>query len=398
MTRRSARRGFGYLRKLPSRRWQASYVGPDGSRHTAPVTYDTKLDAEAWLIGERRLITDDHWCAPAERAALAATMEQARLMNTFEVYAHTWLDGRHDLRPSTRASYRTALSRHLIPFFGHLPLADISPGRVRTWFASYGTRTPTARAHAYQVLGSIMTQAEDDELLTRNPCRIRSGGRAPARREAEVLTLQELLMLTEAMPERHRALTLLCGLCGLRFGEAAALRRRDVDLTAGVVRVTRTAVRAEGKKTTGPPKSRAGLRAVAMPTLVVGALSEHMARFSRTGRDGLLFPGCDGNILAPTALYGRSARVERRGQARYEKAAYGFFAARGVIDRPSLHWHDLRRTAATLGAQSGATVREMQHRLGHTTPTMALLYQSATAERDRAIADRLQTAIDERSS
>ncbi len=396
MSQGRGRRGFGYLRKLPSRRWQASYVGPDGGRHSAPVTYDSKLDAEAWLIGERRLMTDGQWRAPAERAALLADLEQARLTNTFAVYAQTWLEGRHDLRPSTRASYRTALRRHLIPAFGPLPLADISTDRVRAWFAGYGSRIPTARAHAYQVLGSIMAQAEDDGLITRSPCRIRAGGRSRPRREPEVLSLDELLLLAEAMPQRHRAFTLLCGLCGLRFGEAAALRRRDLDLQSGVVHVTRTAVRADGTKTTGPPKSRAGLREVAMPTLVVEAIRTHMARYAAAGRDGLVFPGRDGDLLAPTALYGRSSRVEARGDSRYQKAAYGFFAAREAIDRPHLHWHDLRRTAATLGAQSGATVREMQHRLGHTTPTMALLYQSATAERDRAIANRLQATIERR--
>jgi hypothetical protein len=50
---------------------------------------------------------------------------------------------------------------------------------------------------------------------------------------------------------------------------------------------------------------------------------------------------------------------------------------------------------AALGAQSGATVREMQRRLGPTTPAMALRYQATTAERDRAVADRLQVALKE---
>jgi integrase len=68
--------------------------------------------------------------------------------------------------------------------------------------------------------------------------------------------------------------------------------------------------------------------------------------------------------------------------------------ARLVIGKPGLHWHDLRRTAATLGAQTGATVREMQSRLGHSTPQMALYYQGAPAERDRSIADGLQSQIE----
>ncbi|WP_347813770.1 site-specific integrase [Allobranchiibius sp. GilTou38] len=209
-----------------------------------------------------------------------------------------------------------------------------------------------------------------------------------------MLTLKELFALADAMPEKHRTLTLVCGLGGLRYGEAVALRRRDVDLALGVVRVVHNATRAGGQKMLGPPKTNASRREVALPTIVVESLRDHLRNSTFRGRDGLVFPGQDGDLLAPTALYGRTARVETRGGKQYEKNGYGFYAARAAIGKPTLHWHDLRRTAATLGAQHGATVREMQHRLGHTTPTMALQYQQATADRDRAVADRLQAAID----
>jgi integrase len=59
-----------------------------------------------------------------------------------------------------------------------------------------------------------------------------------------------------------------------------------------------------------------------------------------------------------------------------------------------LHFHDLRHTGATLAAALGATVRELMARLGHTTPTVALRYQHATADGDRAIADGLGELID----
>jgi integrase len=362
--------------------------------HNAPHTFDTRMDAEAWLTDERRRLSEGTWTPPAARQKAREAAEAERRQNVFSVYARGWLDGRHDLRPTTKASYRTAIERHLVPTFGARPLDEITTSMVRSWFQSYGQRTPTARAHAYQVLVSIMAQAEDDEVIVRSPCRIKAGGRTTVAREPEVLTLNELLALADAMPRQHRALTLLSGLCGLRFGEAVALRRRDVDLDAGVLAVVRGAVRAEGRKQVGPPKTAAGKRAVAMPTVVVDALREHLTEQPVRGRDALVFPGRDGELLAPSALYGRDERVERRAGKTYTKAAYGFYAARRAIGKPTLHWHDLRRTAATLGAQSGATVREMQHRLGHTTPAMALHYQSATAERDRAIADRLQAQVE----
>lgn len=388
-----ARSGFGQIARLPSKRYRARYRLGE-AWHNAPATFGAKVDAQGWLSAEHRLIETGGWTPPASRTEAKRLAELEREANTFGPFARAWLDGRHDLRPTTRASYTTALLRHLLPTFGDLPLDQITTGRVRAWFNGYGDRTPTARAHAYQVLTSIMALAEDEEVIARNPCRIRSGGRSPVKREAEVLSLPELLALADAMPTKHRALTLLSGLCGLRFGEAAALRRRDLDLDNGTLSVARTSARAGGTKQAGPPKTAAGARTVAMPSLVVAALREHLAASVVRGRDGLIFPGGDGKLLAPTALYGRTARVEFRDGREYPKAAYGFHGAREAIGRPDLHWHDLRRTAATLGAQSGASVREMQHRLGHTTPTMALHYQSATAERDRAIADRLQAQVD----
>ena len=53
MSGKKDRRQFGYIRKLPSGRWHASYIGPDLVRHAAPFTFHAKLDAEAWLLAER---------------------------------------------------------------------------------------------------------------------------------------------------------------------------------------------------------------------------------------------------------------------------------------------------------------------------------------------------------
>lgn len=401
------KRSFGQITKLKSSRHRARYTDPDGrmtvSRsgktspltHAAPHTFDTALDAEAWLVDERRLISSGTWTSPAVRARAAQEAEQARENNTFANYATGWLEGRHDLRPSTRASYMTALNRHLLPYFGDIPITEITIKEVRAWFNQYGNKTPTARAHAYQVLSGIMSTAEDEEIILRSPCRIKAGGASKVKREPEVLTLEELLALAEAMPKHHRALTLVCGLGGLRFGEAVALRRRDVDFTAGTVTVVRTAVRANRQKQVNAPKTDAGRRSVALPPFVMEALKVHTQEVGITGgRDALIFPSRNGDLLSPTALYGRSARIERRGKKRYQKAGYGFHAAREAIGRPSLHWHDLRRTAATLGAEQGASVAEMQRRLGHATADMAIHYQQATVERDRSIAHRLQERID----
>ncbi len=56
------RRGFGYLRRLPSGRWQASYLGPDGARHLAPTTFLARQDADIWHAARtaiRKIDMDD---------------------------------------------------------------------------------------------------------------------------------------------------------------------------------------------------------------------------------------------------------------------------------------------------------------------------------------------------
>lgn len=99
-SRKQARRGFGQVRKLPSGMWQVRFTGPDLERHAAPTTFAARIDAEAWLVEERRLIErskadpSQPWLPPKVRKAVAtaqAQTEAVRAANaTFKVYAERW--------------------------------------------------------------------------------------------------------------------------------------------------------------------------------------------------------------------------------------------------------------------------------------------------------------------
>lgn len=58
------KRSFGRIAKLPSKRYRARYTGPDACLHNAPTTFDSRMDAEAWLADERRLIASGAWTPP----------------------------------------------------------------------------------------------------------------------------------------------------------------------------------------------------------------------------------------------------------------------------------------------------------------------------------------------
>ena len=55
------RRKFGNVRRLPSGKWQASYLGPDGERHAAEVTFPSEVDAERYLAMTARQIRSGEW-------------------------------------------------------------------------------------------------------------------------------------------------------------------------------------------------------------------------------------------------------------------------------------------------------------------------------------------------
>ena len=70
------------------------------------------------------------------------------------------------------------------------------------------------------------------------------------------MTLQELATLVDTMPERYKLMTLLAAWCGLRFGELTELRRRDIDVKNGVIRVRRAVTRSPGSSSSGPQVRR----------------------------------------------------------------------------------------------------------------------------------------------
>lgn len=356
-------RGFGHLRKLPSKRWQASYVGPDVIRHTAPSTFKAKLDAEGWLAAEARLIESDSWLPPDQRRERRAV--------TFGDYAAVWLADR-PLKPRTRSLYAGLLARLILPAFAGMPLRAITAHQVRAWHTGIGTDTPTQRAHAYALLRTILSDAVHDGEMPSNPARIRGAGSAKRVHKIKPASLAELEALVAAMPDRYRLMVLLAAWCGLRYGELAELRRSDVDLQAGVVRVRRAVVRVDRNYVVGAPKSEAGVRDVNVPPHLLPMVKTHLANNISGGKDGLIFPAADGTT-----------------HLNHRTLSKVFDRAREGAGRPDLRFHDLRHTGAVLAASTGATLAELMARLGHSTPAAAMRYQHAAADRDRVIAEAL---------
>lgn len=366
----ASRRSWGKLRVVGSGRIHASYICPlDGQRYNAPHTYDSKMDAEAWLASERRLIEMGEWTTPESRLK-----KNAIAGVTLREFALQWM-GHRDLTPKTRALYNRLLDSRILPTLGDQALRAITPALVRSWWSDLGKshKTPTSNTQSYQLLKAIFNTALEDKLVPENPCQIKQAGKPPKARDVKPLTPAELVKVAESAPEHYRVAVPVAAWCGLRFGELIELRRKDVhdDGDRITLRIRRAATRVDNKILVGPPKTEAGIRDVVVPPHVAEQLREHMKKHTTRGPDAFVFTTTRGERLSTTAF----TKVVKNG-----------FAA---VGKPDMRVHDLRHVGATLAAQAGATTKELMSRLGHTTPSMAMRYQIAAADRDAAIAEAM---------
>lgn len=297
--------------------------------------------------------------------------------------ADRWIDERANLRPRTIQLYRWLLKKHIEPYLGGVPLGELETPLIREWRARLlgnGVSSGMTAKAGRLLRAVLMTAVNEDRILVRNPCRIPGADReSPA--ERPVLTLDQVLDLAGAMPKRYKAMILVTTMASLRYGEAIALQRADFDLLHATVSVRRACseIRGEGM-VVGPPKSRAGLRTIALPRFVQIEVSRHLDEFVGIGPTSLVFTGPTGAAI-------------RRGNfndlVKWSRAV----AAIGV---PELHFHDLRHTGNTLAAASRVSTRDLMTRMGHDSMHAALIYQHATSEADRAIADSLEARFSTR--
>ena len=305
MAGKQGRRGWGWVRKLPSGRWHASYIGPDLARHNAPTTYTARMDAEAWLAGERRLIERQEWTSPTVRAAA----QTSRGISVAD-YLDGWIAQRANLSDGTRYGYTNNLRVHIAPKpLGCLPLSAVTPEAVRSWFATMDASKPTARAAVYSMLRTAMNTATADGVFTRNPAIIAGASTQSTKRQPVILTVPELATLADEIGDRLRAWVLIAAWCGLRVGEALELRRSDISDDVSTISVSRGHRHVGGKCIIKSTKSGKP-RSVVIPPHIRADVKHHLDVHTGTAADALLFANPTGrchlgddairNAMAPT--------------------------------------------------------------------------------------------------
>jgi integrase len=266
------------------------------------------------------------------------------------------------VRPSTFASYRGLVERHVIPALGHLQIQQLSPDRLDRFYADLvgqGYATKTVR-NIHVLVHRALTDAVRKNLVPRN---VADAADPPKlnradQEEMKTWTPEQLREFFAGIAE-HRLATayVLAATTGMRRGEVLGVRWKDLDFGARRLHVQQTILNVEYRIVVGRPKTRRGERKVALDNQTIELLKQHRVRQRSERRlvgaayenNDLVFAREDGRPVHPDYFSQTFDRTVKR------------------LGLPKIRLHDLRHTHATLGLAAGVPVKVISDRLGHAT-------------------------------
>ncbi|GAB3995291.1 hypothetical protein GCM10029992_12160 [Glycomyces albus] len=365
-------------KRTPPGRWRVRWYDPQN--RAKAKTFSRLPDAERFLHDMvNQLNGTSVYRDPNAAAVRFATVAEDWAASKWPTWA-----GR------TRTLYRGILDDYLIPKWGRYPVASVAFGEVASWLAELsdpkGKNLGASRVHGiHTVLLGVMGWAVRCGHLAANP--IAGLDTLPSKPGPKRLYLtheqvDQLAAAADALKtaykrptpkpgrEVYRVMVYALAYCGLRVGEALALRVESVDLAERKLQVVRQFVDDGGTVEETLPKGGKS-RVVGIPAFVVAELA---GLTKGRGSDGVVF-------RSPTGGPMRAHNFRERG---FRPAVAKAGLPKAVTP------HTLRHTFASLSVAAGADVKTLQAAMGHATASMTLdVYADLFPARVGEVADAL---------
>jgi len=373
-------------------RWQARWTDPTNSLHRKDKTFRDKDIARRWM---RRMDSE----AEGARYQQPTNAPKPRpFREVVGIWQETCWTG---LSPTTTARYGQAVRTHLMPEFSNTPITEMTREVVRRYFARLvrSGKAPGSVRKIHTVLSAIMSEAVELELIAANPCTKMRGLPAHRHQEPVFLNAEQVRALAEAMPTpAYKVLVYTAAYTGLRAGELAGLRRKDVDLLRGVVHVRQALKVVDGQDGSNGPvfgSTKSGkTRTVTLPRFLRAMLNDHLLTV-RGDADALVFTSPQGAVLRHGLFMRRVWYPTIKGDTRSKDPKKRRPPALPA-ELHGLRFHDLRHTCASLLIAQGAHPKIIQERLGHASITTTMnRYGHLFDGLDAPLIDGLDAAHDE---
>lgn len=327
-----------------------------------------------WRDGDRKMQRTFTVKREAERFALkvetakdAGDTTRSLVKNTAtvaQVIAASMEAAKPRLKPRTFHSYELMYEKRILPKFGARRVSTVTRADVQAWINSLTGEglAPATVHHCYVALRKVMKHALWDRQIAFNPC---DGIDLPKAHDVDEGALAALTYAQVeaaagqlALFKPYDVLVRFMAYTGLRAGEVAGLRVRDIDLAAGHVSVRQTAQHIKGEWVFGTPKSRRSTRDVPLlDRRLIADLKSHKMQHPRSGDgDALFWPG-----RTPGSHRVDYERVWDL--ASFRRNYFKLALARAEL--PAIRVHDLRHTAASLWLAAGFPPYQVSRWLGH---------------------------------
>ena len=358
-------RPFGSYKKQDNGKVRARYTDPrTGVRHNA--MFSSIPNARAWLAERQSDINQGRW------------KDTATSRSTLGEYGLQWLEQCH-VKPNVREDYLSSWRVHVMPQLGSLAISDLTSERVRQW-RDERLRVTGAYAvkNAYAVLRIVTNVALDENIIRVSPCNRTNAVRLPPRPKRDPLSPDQVADVAMNVSKHYALLVLVLGWIGMRIGEACALRLSDLSLNDpdnATARIQRRVKRLKSQELHfDTPKTAAGNRVVSIPPQLVPVIQQHISNAGIVDPDALVFTTQHG-LCAITAAPKEITKALRK------------------LGHDNIRTHDLRHTAATAMTNSGASLIQVMHVLGHSSVNAAMRYQHPTAAAGRDVAHQIGDSI-----
>ena len=293
---------------------------------------------------------------------------------TVAMYLNKWLDdsAQHRVSPKTLERYTEIVDKHLTPLLGHHRLTKLRPLHIQgAWTRALesgrcdgtGGLSPQTVLHFHRILYRALKQAVRWQMLSHNPAE-NVDPPSPPYREMQVLNEDELATLLKAVTGTRLYMPILLAVStGLRRGELLALRWSDVDLTSGMMTVTRSLEQTrENGLQFKLPKTKRSSRPLPLSRSVIDALKEHKVEqaqqrlFLGLGKDAedLIFTTIDGRTINPRNFSKEFTRMMVR------------------VDLGHVTFHGLRHTHITMLLKQGVHPKIASERAGHASVAITM--------------------------
>lgn len=366
----------GHIRELGPGRWQLMYdVDPDPvtgrRRQRSRVVRGSRHLAEAELA---RVISEQAAGIPQDDRTLTVT----RLTDL-------WLAARRtQLRPTTLVGYRQKLG-YVTALIGSRKVTQLTGGILTAMYGRLLERDLSAQSvmHVHRVLKRMLADAVRWGYIRSNPA---AAADPPRPEDVEMSTWSAAQVTTffdRWAGDRWYPAWHLVAMSGIRRGELSGLRWED--LADDVVRIRRSVSRRDGKLETGPPKTAAGRRDIALDAGTLQVLArwrtrqlEERIRLGAGWRDeGWMFTMPDGRVVDPDLFTHRWVK-----------------AVKLTPEVPPIRLHDLRHTWATLAIEAGVPANVVKERLGHASVSVTLdIYTHRVDDLHREAAEKVSRLI-----